>query len=241
MNAIESAQLQNYYSDKSSTHITGGIGQWCSKPSHKVYRAKQTLYSQGDTFQGLFQLRSGAAKSVIHSKHGEALITEFLFPGDIAGLDGFNQCRYTQTVSFIQTSSIVFLNQSKTNQLLATSDPFRQRVLESLTSKLIHEQHLLLESNSCKSEQRFARFILEMSETFKQRSCSATEFCLPMSRTDIANYLGMALETLSRLLCKFQCDAVLQVDKRMVEITNVDKLKQKAGLLFSSNKKNAYQ
>jgi CRP/FNR family transcriptional regulator len=207
------------------------LSQWSNNTSHKVYRAKQALYFAGDAFNGLYQLRSGSAKTSIISSQGQELITQFFLPGDLIGTDGFNQNGYSQNVHFLETSSVSHLSLSELNELLKKSDYFRNNLLNSMSQNLMLEQHMLLNYNYFNSEQRVAQFFLGLSERFERQGCSAIEFRLSMTRTDIANYLGMAIETLCRLLTQFQQSNILCIHNRMIEIKNKHELVQTAGLL----------
>jgi CRP/FNR family transcriptional regulator len=88
----------------------------------------------------------------------------------------------------------------------------------------VHEQQLLLSVSKLNAEQRLAKFLLDSSERFKQRGLSDKVFDLSMTRIDIANFLGMAIETISRLLSKMQLEGIIDVNRRKITLLNMNKL-----------------
>jgi len=222
--------LKTDYAKIPSISVFSPLQHLSNKASHKVYQAKHALYSSGDTFKGLYFLRSGSAKASIISKQGQELLTDFFLPGDLMGTDGFNQNIHTQNIRFLETSSVLCLSATEVKELLANSEEFRCDLLNRMSQSMMREQHMLLTYSCSSSEQRVAKFFLQLSERFDALGCSAFAFLLSMTRTDIANYLGMAIETLSRLLTQFQQEQILKINHRYIEISNKQKLEIKAGL-----------
>jgi CRP/FNR family transcriptional regulator len=206
------------------------LNQWVDSISHRVYPAKQALYFAGDRFNGLYQLRSGSAKSAISSYSGMELVTQFFLPGDLIGVDGFYQNSHTQNVQFLEKSSVGYLSAKKVNALLANSEQFRHQLLSILSSRLTYEQHMQLNHSYCTGEQRVAQFLIRLSDRFEAQGLLGNEFRLPMTRTDMASYLGMAIETLCRVLAHLQHDGIIDVRNRVVEILNRNDLQYKGGL-----------
>jgi len=204
-----------------STNTRNGI-------SHRIYQRREALFSAGDTFEGVYQLRSGSAKASICSASGDEYVTEFHYPGDIIGIDGFDTYQHSQNLRFLETSSLVCIKESDISQLLKGSDGFGKQLLKAMSHCIVCEQKMLMSITTCTSEQRVALFLLQVSKRFHQRGCSAEDFNLSMTRTDIASYLGMAIETLSRTLTLFQHLGLIKVSNRDVKILNYNALKTKA-------------
>jgi CRP/FNR family transcriptional regulator len=193
--------------------------------SHRVFHARQSLFFAGETFEGLYILRSGSAKSFITSVDGGEHITKFFYPGDLLGIDGFHRHIYMENVLFLETSSVCLVKESDLNSLVKTSDDFRNCMLRSMTHRLINDSAMMKCLSSCSSEQKVVRFILELSKQFSSNGLSGTEFSLSMTRTDIANYMGMALETVSRVFASFQRKQLIRVHNRQVSILDIDALR----------------
>lgn len=192
--------------------------------SHRVFHARQSLFSAGDKFEGLYILRSGSAKSFITSVDGEEHITKFFYPGDILGVDGFDRSVYTQSVLFLETSSVCLVKEADLNNLVKNNDDFRTSLMRSMSHSLVIDNAMMMCLSSCSSEQKVAHFILELSEQFEGLGLSGTDFRLSMTRTDIASYMGMALETVSRVFACFQLKQFIRVHNRQLSILDKEAL-----------------
>jgi CRP/FNR family transcriptional regulator len=88
---------------------------------------------------------------------------------------------------------------------------------------------MMLLLGSMRAEQRLAVFLLNLSQRYDQRGYSPTEIVLRMTREEIGSYLGLKLETVSRLLSRFREEGLLQVDGRVLKLLDLSALKQLAG------------
>lgn len=192
--------------------------------SHRVFHRRDSLFSVGDRFEGIYVLRSGSAKSFITSRDGEEHITKFYYPGDMLGVDGFDSYLHAQTVRFLETSSVCLIKESQVNSLIQKSTEFRHGLLQSMSRTLASGSAMMMCLSSCSSEQKVARFLLDLSIVFSERNLSSSEFMLSMTRTEIANYLGMAIETVSRVLAGFQQRNIIAVKLRQLSILDFSAL-----------------
>jgi len=110
---------------------------------------------------------------------------------------------------------------------LARHMPELQNELFRIMSLRISE----LESSAgdLSADQRIALFLLSLSDRFSRRGYSESEFILAMSRRDIASYLRLATETVSRVLARFQKAGVLRVDRKQVRIRDIEELRKLGG------------
>lgn len=194
--------------------------------SHRIYKRKDFLIRSGDPFKGLYALRSGAAKSTVTIPGGHEQIVHFHYPGDLLGTDGFNQEIHTNNIEFLETSSVCFFNSHELDELMAKSQSLRKQMLKNMSKELAGDHRNLLSLSQLSSAQRLARFILEHSQKFADRGLSASTFDLVMSRTDIANHLGLAIETVSRLLKRFSRDGSIKIQHRTLTILDAKQLQQ---------------
>jgi CRP/FNR family transcriptional regulator len=218
-----SYQAQNdYYNAASLMDIcignTNPSNNAQKRNSHRVFHRRDSLFSVGDHFEGIYVLRSGSAKSFITSRDGEEHITKFYYPGDMIGIDGFNGHIHKQTVRFLETSSVCLIKGSEINNLLKTSNVFRDGLLQAMSHTLACDNTMMMCLGTCSSEQKLAMFLLDLSIGFSERGLSSSEFMLSMTRTDIANYLGMAIETVSRIFASFQQRNIIEVQLRYLSI-----------------------
>jgi CRP/FNR family transcriptional regulator len=196
-----------------------------TQKSHRVYHRGESLISMGDTFDALYIMRAGSAKSYLSSSNGDEQISGFYHPGDLIGLDGFDSMKYAQSLRFLETSSVCRIGLVEFNRAIGESPTMRQRLLKSMSHSLVDEQQLLLSVSKLNAEQRLAKFLLDLSSRFEQRGLSGKIFDLSMTRIDIANFLGMAIETISRLLTKMQQQGIVEVNRRQISLLSMDKLR----------------
>jgi CRP/FNR family transcriptional regulator, anaerobic regulatory protein len=87
-----------------------------------------------------------------------------------------------------------------------------------MSQEITREQNAMLLLGNMRAEQRFAAFLVNLSSRYAVRGYSSTSFQLRMSREDIGNYLGLTIESISRLLSRFKKQGLLKVDKREVQL-----------------------
>ena len=185
----------------------------------------QHLYRPGDKSHALFALRSGALKSYCITEDGEEQVLGFTLPGELTGMDGLSGGSYASAAVVLETSSICELPYTRLEGLCNELPGLQRQLLSVVGKEITSDQHMLMLLGKRTAEERLASFLLSLSTRYKQRGLSATEFNLPMSRQDIGNYLGLAIETVSRLFAQFQDKGILKVNRRQIIILNLDALK----------------
>jgi CRP/FNR family transcriptional regulator len=108
--------------------------------------------------------------------------------------------------------------------------PTLQHQVRRLMSKEIARSHqVLLALGSMRSEQRLAAFLINLSQRLSALGYSSTEFVMRMSREETGNYLGLTLETVSRLFSRFARDGVIRVNQREIKILDMAALNELVG------------
>lgn len=182
------------------------------------------LYRASDPFESVFAVRSGAVKTYIVSEDGEEQVTGFYLPGEIVGMDGISTAHHVTSAKTLETSSVCEIPFSRLEEL-STKIPSLQHHFFSLMSREIQadrELHMLLSKKS--ADDRIASLLISIANRQKLRGLSAQCIRLPMSRYDIANYLGLAVETVSRIFTRFQQQGLLAVEGREVKILDREAL-----------------
>jgi CRP/FNR family transcriptional regulator len=184
------------------------------------------LFRAGDEFRSIAAVRTGCFKSYIIDHDGQEQVLGFHLPGEIIGLDAIHSLRHTASVVALDTSAVCGMTfDSMTG--MARQMPELQTELFRLMSQRISE--LEVSAGDLSADERIAMFLLSLSERFARRGYSETEFILAMSRRDIASYLRLATETVSRVFARFQKSGVLRVDRKEVHIRDLPSLKALAG------------
>ncbi len=195
------------------------------RPIHK----NDYIYHDGDDNHAIYAVRAGCVKTMTESANGEEQIVGFHLPGELFGLDGFAENAHTCNAVALETSSVCELPLDNI-EMLCHKLPSLQRQMRRIMGKEVAADHkMLLLLGKMTSEERLASFLLSMSARMEERHWKENEFNLSMPRQDIANYLGMAVETVSRLFASFQNEKIIVVDRRHITILNMDRLKQIVG------------
>jgi CRP/FNR family transcriptional regulator len=184
------------------------------------------IYQPGDKFIGFYAVRTGGVKTYLTKKTGEQQILGFHLPGEIFGLDGLENSKQRCYATTLDNTSYCVLPYEKLDLLCETIPELRHQVCNLLGHEMnCDHSHLLLLGQQTAHE-RLASFLLSISSRFKRRGFSTTSFMLPMSRHDIAGYLGIAVETVSRLFKSFQEKGIVRINRKQVDILDMAKLNE---------------
>jgi len=160
------------------------------------YKKGTEVYGEKEPAEYVYQVKSGAVRSYKLLSDGRRQIGAFHLAGDIFGLENGSEHRFTAE-AIVDTTVRLVKRQSL--ELVAENDAVVARNLLSMTTNNLQhaEDHMLLLGRKTSLE-RVAAFLLEMDK----RLTAADIMALPMSRRDIADYLGLTLETVSRALSR---------------------------------------
>ena len=182
------------------------------------YRPGEHIFREGDDFNALAGIRAGTVKTYVTDLAGREQVRGFFLPGEIIGLNAISRSRYP--VNAVALDSVMLCRFSFPKiATLATRMPALQQQLFRLLSEDIGKAALF--AGDFTAEERLAAFLVLLSRRFAARGLSPTRMRLAMGRGDIANYLRLATETVSRLLRRFQEKGLLRVENRDVELLDV--------------------
>ena len=183
--------------------------------------AGEHVFREGDPFDAIAAVRAGTVKTYVIDSEGREHVLGFHLPGEVIGLDAIDGERYPCDAVALDTVMLCRFSFPKIS-VLATRVPGLQRQLFRLLSRDIGRAALL--AGDWSADQRMAAFLIGVSRRLAARGFSPRRFQLTMPRTDIANYLRLAPETVSRVLKRFQDDGLLRVDRRELELLDRDAL-----------------
>lgn len=191
-------------------------------------KKKDYLFRCDGQQHSIYAIKAGAVKTVLSTPDGEEQILGFYLPGDLLGFDAFASNRHTCDAQALEDTLVCELNMDSFQELCGKLSSMRGQMMRQIGSEIEREHMLLLTLGQMRTEERLATFLSSLSERNKQRGFSCTEFNLPMARHDLANYLGMAVETLSRMFSRLQDDGIIAVQHRLIKIEDMARLKQLA-------------
>jgi len=183
------------------------------------------LYREGETCNAIYAVRSGSIKTIKQNASGESQIVGFHLPGELLGFDGFATDKHECSAQFLETTSICELPLNGLESLCHSIPTLQHQMRRIMGLEVKNDHDLLLLLGKMNADEKLATFLLNMSTRMKQRNWKELEFNLSMPRQDIANYLGLAVETVSRLITQFHEKGLVNIDKRNIKITDIDSLK----------------
>ena len=190
----------------------------------KVVRGA-TLFRIGDPFVNLYAIRLGHFKTYQINRGGEEQVTGFQMGGELLGMDAISTDRHHCNALALEDSEVCEIPFPNLQQLLADMPTLLRHFHRMMSQEITREQGVMLLLGNMQATQRFAAFIVNLASRYEARGYSATKFQLRMSREEIGNYLGLTIESISRLLSKFKKEGLLRVNNREIELLNPAKLK----------------
>ena len=197
--------------------------------SRRKVKRGEALFRAGDKFTSVYAIRVGFFKTALMHGDGREQVTGFQMPGELLGLDGIGAGSHSSNAVALEDCEVCVLPFALIEEI-GREIPALQRHLQSVLSREIVRDHgVMMLLGSMRAEERLAVFLLNLSKRFIRRGWSASDFHLRMTRDEIGSYLGLKLETVSRLFSKFQGDGLMEVNQKHVRIGNIAGLEQVLG------------
>jgi CRP/FNR family transcriptional regulator len=187
------------------------------------------LYRPGDKLTSIYAVRAGSIKTYTLTNDGQEQITGFHLPGELLGLDAIGDGVHPCAAKALETTSVCEMPFELLEELASRIPGLQHQLFRLMSKELQADEQFMMLLGKKSSEERLAAFLLSLSLRFHQRGYSATEFNLSMSRNDIANYLGLAVETVSRLFSRFQASGIIEVQRKLISIVDLQALRAVAG------------
>jgi len=182
------------------------------------------LFRTGEHFRSLYVVKTGSVKSYAPNDEGGEQVLGFHLPGEIIGLDAIDKEVHACSARVLETSAICEVPFSRLEELSNTLPSLQHQLYRLLSKEIGQDTEMLLLLGKKSAEERLASFLLSLSNRLHKRGLCHTDFYLSMSRHEIANYLGLAVETVSRLFTRFQDERLLKVDRKHIELLDLDSL-----------------
>ncbi len=199
----------------SDSDLLGGLAY-----TRKRMKRGEFLFRAGAGFDSLYAIRTGFFKSSVVLEDGRDQVTGFHMAGEIMGMDGIGTDSHSADVLALEDSEVCIIPYAHLEEARM------QRQLQKVMSReLVRDQGVMLLLGTMKAEERLAAFLLNLSQRFVARGFSPLEFHLRMTREEIGSYLGLSLETVSRLFSRFQEDGLIQVQQKHIRIHDIPGLK----------------
>lgn len=193
------------------------------------------LYRIGDRFTALYAVRVGHFKTYQENLDGDRQITGFQMPGELLGMDAISTEAHQCDAVALQDSEVCEIPFARLEQLFGQIPHLLRHFHRMMSHEITSEQNVIMLLGNMRAEQRFAAFLVNLSSRYAARGYSSTRFQLRMTRQDVGNYLGLTIESISRLISKFRKQGLLAVEQRDVEVIDLAALKRLAAGVETCN------
>ena len=187
-------------------------------------RRGEALFHAGDGFQSLYVIRSGFFKTTVLNADGREQVTGFYMPGELLGMDGIGAGRHHGNAIALEDCEACVLPFALVEHLGREVPALQHHLHCVLSREIVRDHGVMMLLGSMRAEERLATFLLQLSRRFTHRGYSPSDFHLRMTREEIGSYLGLKLETVSRLFSRFHDDGLIEVNQKHVRIRKIDAL-----------------
>jgi CRP/FNR family transcriptional regulator, anaerobic regulatory protein len=200
------------------------------KFTRRRVKRSEVLYHMGDCFESIFAVRSGFFKTRVLLEDGRDHVTSFRMNGELLGFDGIGSQIYNCDAIALEDSEVCIIPYQRLMRLATKVESLGLELNRMLSREIVREQHLMALLGTMQANERVVTFLLNLSTRLKERHYSATRFVLRMTREEIGSYLGLKLETVSRVFGRLQAAQLIQIEhSKQVTLLDIDKLKNAIG------------
>ena len=188
------------------------------------YRAGEAVFRQGDPFEAVYAVRAGTVKTRQLDNHGREHVLGFFLPGEVVGLDAIYPDRFPCDAVALDDAQFCRFS-FPAMSALATRQPAVQLHLFRLISRQLGTAARLVAGDHS-ADERMAAFLVDLGERYAVRGLPGTHYQLSMSRSEIANYLSLAAETVSRTLSRFRAKGLIRIEGRVLHLREPQELRE---------------
>jgi CRP/FNR family transcriptional regulator len=186
----------------------------------KVKRG-EFLFNAGNEFKAVYAIRSGFFKTSLIDGEGREQVNGFFMAGELLGMDGIGAGHYNGTAIALEDSEVCVMPFALIEEISREVPALQRQLHAVLAREIVRDHGVMMLLGSMRAEERLATFLINLSKRFVRRGYSSSEFHLRMTREEIGSYIGLKLETVSRLFSQFQKDALLEVNQKHVRILDI--------------------
>ncbi len=186
--------------------------------THGPYQPSQAIFKMEDSFKSLFIIQSGAVKIETISHDGTNLVDGFFLKGDLLGLEAIGDMQYRHDAIALEESWVCELPFEQLESLCSFIPRLQHKILVLLGQKIRYTNDTIVHGRNLSAEKRLLNFLQMLCQRMvMQKDSTIGSLKLPMTKGDIASYLGLRPESLSRALKKLQCDGIIRNHPKKIE------------------------
>lgn len=207
--------ISRQFSKEERERMDGVIQKVC------IVNKGEHIYRSNDKVDYVYALHTGIAKDYYVDENGQEYINNFYFPGDVLALEALPQKKFSYSAIALSDTTLCMIPIASLYTEMLTFPALLKRFLEINSYKMMNDKHIRPTTNA---KQRVADFLVNMLYRLEERNGKRESFQLPMSQVDMSYMLGMAYETVSRVLHYFEEIKVIQIKNRHITIIDSEQL-----------------
>jgi CRP/FNR family transcriptional regulator len=196
---------------------------------HRNLKRGERLYRAGDEFHYLYTVRSGCLKTVQCLEGGRDQVTGFYMTGDLLGIDGISAQVHGGDAIALEDTRVCLIPYGRIEQQVSAGSRVLRSLHKAMSAEIVRQHGVMLLLGTMSAEERVAAFLLNLSERFLARGYSPSQFLLRMTRRDIGSFLGLKLETVSRVFSRFRDIGLVGVKRRDIFLRDLAGLRRCLG------------
>jgi CRP/FNR family transcriptional regulator len=190
----------------------------------RTVKKGELLYRFGDPLRFLYAIRRGSLKTTGLMEDGRAQVTGFHLPGELLGIDAISTDVHPCSAEALETSEVCEIPYPALEDLARSIPGLQHQLFRIMSREIVDDERLLIMLGRMTAEERLAACLVSFSQRYARLGGSGMEFKLTMSRQDLGDYLGLALETVSRLFSRFQEEGLIEVRGRTIRLLESERL-----------------
>lgn len=179
-------------------------------------RKGESLFRRGDRLTSLYVVRVGTLKTTNPMKDGRAQIVGFYLPGEFLGLDGIVGGQYSCGAEALETSLVCEIPFQALIDLTQELPGLQRQLFRIMSGQIGSAEKALTMLGTMNAEERLAACLMSLSQRRARHGADARQFALAMSRAELGDYLGLALETVSRLFARLRDAGLIEFEGRHI-------------------------
>ncbi|WP_392565315.1 cyclic nucleotide-binding domain-containing protein [Utexia brackfieldae] len=197
----------------------------------RLFEKNDIIAQAGEPLNNLLVIHSGCLKSYAVTSSGAEQITGFYLPGDILGFEAISSKKHYNSIQALTKTSVCEVRHEEFMSLMANCGQVRDVMVNLMSQEILNQQKLILMLSQKNAEERLASFIYLLYTRYALRGHVSLNIKLSVCRSDIANYLGLTIETISRIFTRLQQLNILAVKGKHILIKNLPELIKFSGEL----------
>jgi len=197
--------------------------------THGPYKPGEAIFRMEDSFKSLYAIRSGSVKLESILEDGKTTVKGFFFPGELVGVEAIGDTKYGDDAIALELTTVCEIPFERLEALCGTLPELQHEILTLLGHKIRASNNAIINGHHLGSEKRLLRFLQDLSLNQHPHTVGNANLRLPMSKGDIANYLGLRPESLSRALSKLQAEGIIKNHPKEIELLDLEGISRLVG------------